>query len=203
MKIIIIGATGTIGRAVVDLLAPGHEIVRVGHQRGDFKVDIASKASIRKLFEAVGNFDAVVSAAGQAKFGELDRLRDEDYMLGLEHKLMGQVNLVRVGQNYINNNGSFTLTSGVLLASGSRPRSTAIENGLLVILRGVNLLGINSVATPRPARLKVWERLATDLMPGQLDLIGTRTVPLSGLGEIFAGYLEGKVRGRTVVDLYD
>ena len=126
MKIIVIGATGTIGRAVVDLLAPGHEIVRVGHQRGDFKVDIASKASIRKLFEAVGNFDAVVSAAGQAKFGELDRLRDEDYMLGLEHKLMGQVNLVRVGQNYINNNGSFTLTSGVL-SQNPMPGSTSIS----------------------------------------------------------------------------
>ncbi len=71
------------------------------------------------------------------------------------------------------------------------------------ILRGVNLLGINSVATPRPARLKVWERLATDLMPTRLDLIGTRTVPLSGLGEVFHGYLEGKVKGRTVVDIYD
>jgi NADPH2:quinone reductase len=69
------------------------------------------------------------------------------------------------------------------------------------ILRGVNLLGINSVATPRPLRLRVWERLATDLKPSQLDLIGTRTVALSELEKIFPEYLEGKVKGRTVVDL--
>lgn len=69
------------------------------------------------------------------------------------------------------------------------------------ILRGINLLGINSVATPRPLRLRVWERLATDLKPSQLDLIGTRTVPLSELHQIFPEYLEGKVKGRTVVDL--
>ena len=69
------------------------------------------------------------------------------------------------------------------------------------ILRGVNLLGINSVATPRALRLRVWERLATDLKPSQLDLIGTRTVALSELPGIFPDYLEGKVKGRTVVDL--
>ena len=114
MKIIIIGATGTIGRAVVDLLAPDHDIVKVGFSGGGFKVDIASKDSIRKLFHDVGKFDAVISAAGLAKFGSLDSLEDEDYLLGLTNKLMGQVNLVRIGLNYINDNGSFTLTSGVL-----------------------------------------------------------------------------------------
>ena len=69
------------------------------------------------------------------------------------------------------------------------------------ILRGVNLLGVNSVATPRPLRLQVWERLATDLKPSRLDLIGTRTVSLDQLPGILPEYLEGKVKGRTVVDL--
>jgi NAD(P)-dependent dehydrogenase (short-subunit alcohol dehydrogenase family) len=114
MKIIIVGATGTIGRAVVDLLTPDHDIIKVGFSGGDFRVDIASKDSIRKLFQDVGNFDAVISAAGLAKFGSLDSLDDEDYLLGLTNKLMGQVNLVRVGLNHISDNGSFTLTSGVL-----------------------------------------------------------------------------------------
>lgn len=114
MKIIIIGATGTIGRAVVDLLSSDHDIVKVGFRGGDFQVDLASKDSIRKLFQDVDKFDAVVSAAGLAKFGNLDDLGDEDYLLGLTHKLMGQVNLVRIGQELINDNGSFTLTSGVL-----------------------------------------------------------------------------------------
>jgi NAD(P)-dependent dehydrogenase (short-subunit alcohol dehydrogenase family) len=126
MKIIIIGATGTIGNAVVDLLALDHDIVRVGFRSGDFKVDIASKASIRKLFQDVGNFDSVVSAAGLAEFGSLDSLGDEDYELGLSSKLMGQVNLVRVGREHINDNGSFTLTSGVL-SQNPMPGSSSIS----------------------------------------------------------------------------
>jgi NADPH2:quinone reductase len=69
------------------------------------------------------------------------------------------------------------------------------------ILRGINLLGINSVATPRDVRLKVWERLATDLNPSRLDLVGTRTVPFEQLPEIFQGYIDGVVKGRTVIDM--
>jgi len=126
MKIIVIGATGTIGRAVVDLLAPYHDIVKLGFKSGDSQVDIASKDSIRKLFQSVGSFDAVVSAAGLATFGSLDELGDEDYMLGLSNKLMGQVNLVREGQKHINDNGSFTLTSGVL-SQNPMPGSTSIS----------------------------------------------------------------------------
>jgi NAD(P)-dependent dehydrogenase (short-subunit alcohol dehydrogenase family) len=117
MKIILIGATGTIGQAVADLLAPDHDIVKAGFRSGDFRVDLASKASIRQLFQDAAGFDAVISAAGLAKFGSLDELGDEDYMLGLANKLMGQVNLVRIGREYINDNGSFTLTSGVLSQS--------------------------------------------------------------------------------------
>jgi NAD(P)-dependent dehydrogenase (short-subunit alcohol dehydrogenase family) len=126
MKTIIIGATGTIGGAVVDLMEADHEIVRVGFRGGDFQVDIASKDSIRKLFEDVGGFDSVVSAAGLAKFGSLEELGDEDYLLGLANKLMGQVNLVRIGQKYINDNGSFTLTSGVL-SQNPMPGSSSIS----------------------------------------------------------------------------
>ena len=126
MKIVIIGATGTIGRAVVDLLASYHDIVKVGFKSGDLQVDIASKDSIRKLFQNVGSFDAVVSAAGLATFGSLDELGDEDYMLGFVNKLMGQVNLVREGQKHISDNGSFTLTSGVL-SQNPMPGSASIS----------------------------------------------------------------------------
>lgn len=126
MKIIIIGATGTIGRAVVDLLSPDHDIVKVGFRGGDFQVDLASKDSIHKLLQDVGKFDALVSTAGLAKFGNLDDLDDEDYLLGLTNKLMGQVNLVRVGQELINDNGSFTLTSGVL-SQDPMPGSSSIS----------------------------------------------------------------------------
>ncbi len=69
------------------------------------------------------------------------------------------------------------------------------------ILRGVNLLGINSVATPRDIRLQVWERIATDLKPSRLDLVGTRTVPFGQLPEVFQAYMDGTVKGRTVIDM--
>jgi NAD(P)-dependent dehydrogenase (short-subunit alcohol dehydrogenase family) len=114
VKIIVIGATGTIGREVVKLLASNHEVVRVANKSGDCRVDISSKASIQRLFREVGPFDALVSTAGLARFGPLTDLTDEDFQLGLANKLMGQVNLVRLGLAHINENGSFTLTSGVL-----------------------------------------------------------------------------------------
>lgn len=114
MKIILIGASGTIGKGIAKLLSPDHTLVKVGHRGGDFQIDLSSKETIEKLFKDIGSFDAVVSAAGMAKFGSLDEQTDEDYMLALTNKLMGQVNLVRVGRKYINDNGSFTLTSGIL-----------------------------------------------------------------------------------------
>ncbi len=113
MRVIIIGATGTIGKELVEQLGRDHDIVRVAAHSGEFQVDIASKDSIERLFPAVGPFDAVICAAGTARSGTLDELTDDDFMLGLTNKLMGQVNVVRVGREYINNNGSFTLTGGV------------------------------------------------------------------------------------------
>ena len=71
------------------------------------------------------------------------------------------------------------------------------------ILRGVNLLGVNSVLTPRETRLEVWRRLATDLKPSAFDIIGARSVPFGALPTVFNAFIEGKVRGRTVIDLRD
>lgn len=114
MRIIVVGATGTIGKAVAQLLSTEHEVVKVASRSGDFLVDMSDKESIDRLFRQVGPFDALACAAGVARFGSLAELSDEDFQTGLSGKLMGQVNLVRVGMNYINDNGSFTLTSGVL-----------------------------------------------------------------------------------------
>ena len=114
MRVIVIGGTGTIGSAVVKLLSTRHEVVTVGHKKGTWQVDLASPDSITRLFKAIGTCDAVVSAAGIAKFASLDDLSDEDYFVGLSNKLMGQANLVRIGRPFVTNHGSFTLTSGVL-----------------------------------------------------------------------------------------
>lgn len=114
MKVVVIGATGTIGRAVVQAIGNRHEVIPVSFSKSAITVDIGDKTSITKMFEAIGRVDAVISAAGLAKFGPITSLTDADFALGLDSKLMGQVNLVRVGMNHVNNNGSFTLTSGIL-----------------------------------------------------------------------------------------
>lgn len=113
MRVIVIGATGTIGRAVAEKLFRRHEVITVAHKDGEYRVDIGSSDSIKKLYEAAGPVDAIVSAAGAAKFAALDQLTDEDFLLSVNNKLMGQVNLIRIGCRYLTDNGSFTLTSGV------------------------------------------------------------------------------------------
>jgi len=115
MRIIVTGATGTIGKPVADALAARHEVVRVGHRSGDFRLDLASRESIEQLFAAVGPFDALIAASGRsARFKPLLELTDEDFQFTLANKLMGQVNLVRIGLRHVRDGGSFTLTSGVL-----------------------------------------------------------------------------------------
>jgi NAD(P)-dependent dehydrogenase (short-subunit alcohol dehydrogenase family) len=127
MRIIVTGATGTIGKPVADALAERHEVVRVGHQSGDLRLDVASRESIERLFAAVGPFDALISASGRsARFKPLPELTDEDFQFSLANKLMGQVNLVRIGLRHVRDGGSFTLTSGVLGPS-PMPGSAAIS----------------------------------------------------------------------------
>ncbi len=131
MKIIVIGATGTIGSAVATALAERHEVVRAS-RNGDVRVDIEDASSIGTMYETVGEVDAVVCAAGRGAFGALGELSDEDFALCLKSKLMGQVNLLRLGLSRVREGGSFTLTSGVL-AQRPIPGSAAISmtNGAL------------------------------------------------------------------------
>jgi len=131
-KVIVVGATGTIGSAVADLLGQNHEVVRVGNRLGDDTVDLGSKASIEKLCERLGSFDAIICAAGISRFGKVDEASDEDFSVSMDHKLMGQVNLVRTALGYINGNGSITLTTGLYAREpwpGTTP--TAMVNAAL------------------------------------------------------------------------
>ncbi len=114
MKVVVIGATGTIGRAVVAELGSRHEIVAVGHTRGTHQVDITSVASVHTLLEKLSNIDAIVSATGQLHFGPLTEMTSEQFEIGLQDKLLGQVHLALVGQRYLNDGGSITLTSGIV-----------------------------------------------------------------------------------------
>lgn len=114
MKIIIVGATGTMGMYVSDALEKEHEIIRVASKGGDIQADITSTESIENLFRQIGSFDALISTAGPTFVGPWNTLDDKAFRKGVEGKMMGQINLVLIGQHYINPKGSFTLVTGAL-----------------------------------------------------------------------------------------
>lgn len=114
MKIIVIGANGTVGSSVIEILKSNHEVILVGNKNGDFKVDITNKNSILELFRKVGKVDAVALTLGKVPFLSFDNLTELDFYEGFNDKLMGQINVVLNGIDFVNDGGSFTLISGIL-----------------------------------------------------------------------------------------
>lgn len=125
MKILVVGASGIIGRAVVAELGARHDIVTSGRWTGDVRIDITDADSIRAAYAKLGTIDAVVSTAGKVKFAPLADMDDAAYQIGLKDKLMGQVNLVLLGRGHVADGGSFTLTTGVLDSDPIRMGSSA------------------------------------------------------------------------------
>jgi NAD(P)-dependent dehydrogenase (short-subunit alcohol dehydrogenase family) len=114
VKILLIGAGGTLGSAIHKELRQRHQIVSIGRNSGELNVDISDSASIRILFERTGPFDALICAAGNVTFAPLADMNEASFALGLRDKLMGQVNLLLIGREFANDGASFTFTSGVL-----------------------------------------------------------------------------------------
>ena len=114
MRVLIVGASGIIGRAVKEELEQRHEVITAGRASGDVRLDITDTDSIRAAFAEAGPLDAVVSTTGTVKFAPFAELDSAGYEIGLQDKLMGQVNLVLIGRDSISDGGSFTLTTGAL-----------------------------------------------------------------------------------------
>lgn len=114
MKIIIVGASGTMGTYLFDAFEKEHEIIRADRNSPDIQVDITSPESIENMYQKLGAFDALICTAGPTYVGSWKNLTNKTFRNGVEGKMMGQINLVLIGQHYINPKGSFTLITGAL-----------------------------------------------------------------------------------------
>jgi len=195
MKVVVIGATGTIGRAVVQALSGRHEVIEVGRSHGAYQVDITSKDSIQRLFQVVAPFDALVSVTGAAAFKGLTELTDEDFQLSLSNKMMGQVNLARLAIPHLREKGSITLTSGVL---GQEP----MKGSAAISLVNAGLEGFTRAAAleaPRGIRFNV---VSPPWVNETLDAMGMKGVPGMPAAQVARAYVES-IEGRRTGEVLD
>jgi NAD(P)-dependent dehydrogenase (short-subunit alcohol dehydrogenase family) len=193
MKILVVGASGLLGSAVVAELSKRHEVISASRS-SDVKVDVKDAASIKAMFEKVGKLDAIVFTAGKAHFGPLADMDEQKMAVGIKDKLMGQVNVVLIGTDYLNDGGSFTLVSGIL---GSEPIRAGTNAGLVngaidsfVISAAIELprgIRINAVSAT------VFEEAMEHYGP---FFRGFKPIPVADAALAFARGVEGATTGK-------
>lgn len=194
MKILIIGGNGTIGKKVSQKLLEKHEVIIAGRNSGDVQVDFSNSESIRSMFRKVGKLDSIVTIAGEAKWDKFENLSEEDFYIGIKSKLMGQVNVVRIGMNYLNSNGSFTLSTGILADDPvDMTTSAAMVNGAIhSFVKAVDLELENGI------RINV---VCSDLVEDSYKKYknyfpGNTPVPMTKIVDAYVKSIEGKITGR-------
>ena len=194
MKILVIGGNGTIGKKVSERLSQKHEVLIAGRNSGDVIVDFSDSNSIKSMFESVGKLDAIVTIAGDAKWDKLDKLSEEDFYIGIKSKMMGQVNVVRIGKRYLNSGGSITLSTGILADDPvDMTTSAAMVNG-----------AINSFAKAVALELEDGKRInvvCSDLVEDSFEKYknyfpGNTPVPMHKIVDGYVKSIEGKITGR-------
>ena len=171
MKILLVGAHGTVGRGVAAELGARHDLLAAGRKDAAVSLDLADAGSIRAAFERIGRVDAIVSAAGQVGWAPLLELTPEQWLFSVNNKLMGQINLALVGQQYLNDGGSITLTSGVLIDEPVRHGAAAsVANGAIEAF-------VRAAAIELPRGLRI-----NAVSPGLL------VESVDQLGEFFRGF---------------
>ncbi|MEM7169555.1 MAG: short chain dehydrogenase [Pseudomonadota bacterium] len=197
MKIVVFGATGDIGAALCDELGSRHDLITVGRNSGDLRADIGDRDSLVALYKKTGQVDAVISAVGSVHFGPLVDFSEDQMMVGLKNKVMGQINVVLTGLSSVTDGGSFTLTSGVLDRDPVRSGvGAATANGALAgFVTGA------AIEMPRGMRLNV-------VSPGLLEVSearygaffpGHERVPSDRVGRAYAKSVEGAVTGQVII----
>ncbi len=195
MKILIVGGNGTIGRAVVKELQKKHEVLVAGRTKGDVLVDISKPETIEKMYQTVGTVDAVICAAGSVGKGYFRDMSEADYYIGIQNKLMGQVNLVRIGKEYLTRGGSFTLITGIL-ADDPVPKTSgsALANGAInswakaVAMEEQGNFRINVVA---PGLVEDSAERLSAAFPGHVPI--TMQQAVSGFVKSVEGLVNGEV----------
>ena len=193
-KIVVIGATGTLGRAVAAELKARHEVIEVGASRGAHRVDSTDPASVERLFQEIGKVDGVVTATGKVHFGPLPDMTVEQFWVGLRDKLMGQINVVFAAQKYLNDGGSFTLTSGILADEPIRQgvSATTVNLALEGFVRGA------AIELPRGIRINlVSPTVLTESMENYAPFFrGFEPVDAKKAAQAYLRSVEGAQTGR-------
>jgi NAD(P)-dependent dehydrogenase (short-subunit alcohol dehydrogenase family) len=191
MKIIIIGASGRIGKEVDKALSVNHDIVRVGYRSGDIQCDYTIPESVRDMFEKLGEFDALISViGGDSIFKPFADLDDDDYKYGFERKFLGQIRFLKLGETYVRDNGSFVFTSGFL---SHYPNPASIATGPLNA--AVNTFVRNTASLlPRGIRINVVSP-APIVQPGQE---GKGLVTAAETAKLYVEAVEGNITGQVL-----
>jgi NAD(P)-dependent dehydrogenase (short-subunit alcohol dehydrogenase family) len=199
LRILVVGASGVLGRAVVAELSARHEIITAGSKSGDVRVDIANPASIVAAFAAAGPLDAVACAAGAVNFAPLGAfapggVTDSLYGLGLANKLMGQVNLTLAARDALRDGGSITLITGILadqpIVQGS---SASMVNGAVEAFARAA-----AIELPRGLRINVVSpTVFVESMEGYGPFFrGFEPVPVARAALAFSRSIEGRQTGQ-------
>lgn len=200
MDILVIGGSGTIGKKVCAYFSKTHKIIIAGRNSGDVTVDMEDSDSIEAMLEKSGKVDAIVCIAGSAKWAAFNEMSEEDYYLGFKNKLMGQVNLVRLGCKYINDGGSITLTTGILADEPViNTTSPAMVNGALHSF--VKAVSLELACQPR---VNVVSCGLVEDAAEKYDGIfpGHNPIPMNKVVNCYVKSVEGKVNGE-VIRMYD
>jgi NAD(P)-dependent dehydrogenase (short-subunit alcohol dehydrogenase family) len=196
MKILLVGGNGTIGRKVAQKLVEKHELITAGRNSGDVQVDISSGDSVVQMFEEVGHLDAIVCTAGTGYYGPFYGMTREHLMPGINGKLLGQVNLVLCGKDFLNAEGSITLTSGIASVHPARNgAAVAMINGAIdsfVLAASQELKGDRRINVVSPG-------LAADSADRYGAFFpGYNLVPMDKLVNAYILSIEGAINGQVV-----
>jgi len=192
MKILLIGATGTIGKAVASDLGARHDLVLASKHKSHEQVDISDPASLRALFTRVGRVDAIVNAAGGAAWKPLAELSDEDFAFSFANKLMGQINVARFGSALLSDGGSITLTSGIL---SQQPQ----VNSVAVSTVNSGLEGFTRAAAlelPRRQRVNVVSPPWVSETLSAMGMDPAHGLPAADVARSYADSVEGSETGK-------